>query len=73
MKRRNSSPEFIRESALLVVDQKYTVSEAAKTMDVELSTVMKWVKQLRDERQSKTPKSSTITPEQSAKEKSAAY
>ena len=64
MKRRNFSPEFKRESAQLVVDQNYTVSDAAKAMDVGLSTMTKWVKQLRDERQGKTPKASPITPEQ---------
>jgi len=48
----------------LVVDQNYTVSDAAKAMDVGLSTMTKWVKQLREERQGKTPKSSPITPEQ---------
>ncbi|WP_408064683.1 IS3 family transposase [Yersinia pseudotuberculosis] len=64
MKRRNFSPEFKRESAQLVIDQNYTVSDAAKAMDVGLSTMTKWVKQLRDERQGKTPKASPITPEQ---------
>ena len=39
MKRRNFSPEFKRESAQLVVDQNYTVSDAAKAMDVGLSTI----------------------------------
>lgn len=33
-------------------------------MDVGLSTMTKWVKQLRDECQDKTPKASPITPEQ---------
>ncbi len=33
MKRRNYSPEFKRESAQLVVEQNYTVSDAAKAMD----------------------------------------
>ncbi|CCI78758.1 unnamed protein product [Klebsiella pneumoniae subsp. rhinoscleromatis SB3432] len=64
MKRRNFSPEFKRESAQLVVDQNYTVSDAAKAMDVGLSTMTKWVRQLREERQGKTPKASPITPEQ---------
>ncbi len=62
MKRRNFSPEFKRESAQLVVDQKYTVSDAAKAMNVGLSTMTKWVKQLREERQGKTPKFSPVTP-----------
>ena len=64
MKRRNFSPEFKRESAQLVVDQNYTVCDAAKAMDVGLSTMTEWFKQLRDERQGKTPKASPITPEQ---------
>ncbi len=58
------SPEFKRESAQLVVDQNYTASDAAKAMDVGLSTMTKWVKQLREERQGKTPKACPITPEQ---------
>lgn len=59
MKRRNFSPEFKRESAQQVVDKNYTVSDAAKAkakakaMDVGLSTMTKWVKQLHDERQRK--------------------
>jgi len=64
MKRRNFSPEFKRESAQLVVDQNYTVSDAAKAMDVGLYTMTKWIKQLREEHQGKTSKSSPIIPEQ---------
>ncbi|MCC4040972.1 IS3 family transposase [Escherichia coli] len=64
MKKRNFSAEFKRESAQLVVDQNYTVADAAKAMDVGLSTMTRWVKQLRDERQGKTLKASPITPEQ---------
>lgn len=64
MKKRNFSAEFKRESAQLVVDQNYTVADAAKAMDVGLSTMTRWVKQLRDERRGKTPKASPITPEQ---------
>lgn len=58
------SPEFKRESAQLVVAQSYTVADAAKAMDIGLSTMTRWGKQLRDERQRKTPKASSITPEQ---------
>ncbi len=47
MKRKNFSPEFKRESVQLVVEQNYTVSYAAKAMDVGLSMMTKWVKQLR--------------------------
>lgn len=62
MKRRNFSPELKRESVLLVVDQNDTVSDDAKAIDVGLSTMTTWVKQLRDERQRETPKAAPITP-----------
>ena len=35
-----------------------------KAMDVGLSTMTRWVRQLHDEHQGKTPKASPITPEQ---------
>ncbi len=63
MKKRNFSAEFKRESAQLVLDQNYTVAAAASAMDVGLSTMTRWVKQLRDERQGQN-KASPITPEQ---------
>lgn len=61
MKRRNSSAEFKCESAQLVLDQNYTIAAAASAMDVGLSTMTQWVKQLRDERQGKMPKVSPMT------------
>ena len=64
MKRRSFSAEFKRESAQLVPDQNYTVAAAASAMDVGLSTMTRWVKQLCDERHGKTPEASPITPEQ---------
>ena len=64
MKKRKFSAEFKRESTQLVVDQNYTVADAAKAMDVGLSTMARWVKLLRDELRDKTPKASPITPEQ---------
>ena len=63
-KRRIFSAEFKRESAQLVPDQNYTVADAASAMNAGLSTMTRRVKQLRDERQGKTPIASPITPEQ---------
>lgn len=63
MKRRNFSAEFKHESAQLILDQNYTVADAASAMNFGLSTMTRWVKQLCDERQDKTPKASPITPE----------
>ena len=64
MKKRNFSAEFKRESALLVVDQNYTVADAANAINIGFSTMTRWVKQLRDGRAGKAPKASPITPEQ---------
>jgi transposase-like protein len=63
MRKRNFSAEFKRESAQLVLDQNYTVATTASAMDVGLSTMTRWEKQLRDERQGKIPKASPLTPE----------
>lgn len=40
----NFISECKRESAQVVVDQHYLVSDAAKAMDAGLSTMTKWVK-----------------------------
>ncbi|CAG9435734.1 IS3 family transposase ISEc52 (plasmid) [Providencia alcalifaciens] len=64
MRRRSFCAEFKRESAQLVVDQNYTVADVVNAMNVGLSTMTRWVKQLRDERAGKTPKASPIAPEQ---------
>ncbi|OAE87207.1 transposase, partial [Vibrio cholerae] len=58
------SAEFKLEAAQLVLDQNYSVTEAAQAMNVGKSTMDKWVRQLREERQGKTPKASPMTPEQ---------
>ena len=50
------SAEFRLESAQLVLDQGYSVREAAEAMNVGKSTMDKWVRQLKDERAGKSPK-----------------
>lgn len=62
--KRNYSPEFRLEAAQLVVDQNYTVREAADAMSVGYSTMDKWVRQLRQERNGETPKATPMTPDQ---------
>jgi transposase-like protein len=58
------SPEFKRECAQLVLLHNYTQPEAAKAMNVSISALKRWIYQLRDETNGKTPKASAITPEQ---------
>ena len=62
--RRTFSPEFKLEAALLVVEQGYSVADAAQAMGIGQSTMDKWVRQLRQERNGITPKSAPMTPEQ---------
>ena len=62
--RRNFSPEFRLEAAQLVLDQHYTVADAATAMNVGKSTMDKWVRQLKEERAGKSPTASPMTPEQ---------
>ena len=52
--RRTFSPEFKLEAAQLVVDQSYSVAEAAKAMNVSKSAMDKWARQLKQERQGAT-------------------
>ncbi|WFQ81472.1 IS3 family transposase [Xenorhabdus sp. SF857] len=64
MMKRRFSPEFKLESAPLVLDQHYSIREAAKAMNVSKSAMESWVRQLKQERQGQSPKASPITPEQ---------
>ncbi len=47
---RRLSPEFKPESAQLVLDQNYSVREAAQAMNVSKSAMGSWVHQLKQER-----------------------
>lgn len=63
-KRRLLSAEFKLEAAQLVLDQKYTIAEAAQAMNVSKSALGKWVRQLKQGREGISPKASPLTPEQ---------
>lgn len=55
MSRRSFSPEFKLESARLVVDQGYSLSEACKAVGVGPTALRRWVMQLQSERQGAAP------------------
>ena len=46
-RRPNFSPEFKLESAQLVVDQNYSIRQAADAVNVSASSMEKWAKQLK--------------------------
>jgi transposase len=50
--------------AELVLNKGYSVGEAAEAMDVGNSTVDKWVRQLKQERDGVSPSASPMTPDQ---------
>jgi transposase len=63
-KRPNFTPEFTLECAQLVVDEGYSVLEASQAMNVGKSSLDKWVRQLRGERNGITSKATPLTPDQ---------
>jgi transposase len=65
MTRRKISTEFKIESASLVLDKGYTISEACDAVGIGDTAMRRWVNQLRDERQGITPVGSkALTPDQ---------
>lgn len=62
--RRQHSPEFKLEAASLVVDQGYTRRKAAEAMGVDVSSIGRWIAELRRERGGKRPAGKALTPEQ---------
>ena len=62
--RRTFSADFKLEAAQLVLDQGYTIKAASEAMGIGKSTLEYWIRQLREERQGKTPTASALTPEQ---------
>tara|TARA_B110000211_G_C14005129_1_gene520430 strand:- start:930 stop:1241 length:312 start_codon:yes stop_codon:yes gene_type:complete len=62
--RKTFDPEFRLQVAELVVDQNYSVRQASEAMNVSKSSVDKWARQLREERQGLSPKASPMTADQ---------
>ena len=58
------APEFRLEAAQLVLDQDYSIREAASAMNVGKSTMDKWVRQLKKERNGIADQPNALTPEQ---------
>jgi transposase len=64
IKRPTFTPEFRLECAQLVVDKGYSVIDASKAMGVGKSSLDKWVRQLKGERNGLTTKATPLTPDQ---------
>ena len=62
--RRTFSSEFKVDAASLVLDQGYSISEAARSLDIGDTALRRWVDQLKIERGGETPAGKALTPEQ---------
>jgi len=62
--RRRFTPEFKLEAASLVLDQGYSTTAACRALNVGLTAIRRWVRQLRDERAGITPNAAAMSPEQ---------
>lgn len=58
------SPEYRLEVALQVIDEGRSVRDVADSLGLGKSTVDKWVRQLKDERNGKLSSATPLTPEQ---------
>jgi transposase len=63
-RRRTFTAEFKLEAAQLVVEQNYSIREAASAMNVGKSTMEKWVRQLRNELNGTATHPTALTPDQ---------
>jgi transposase-like protein len=61
--RRSFTAEFKFEAASLVLDQRYSVPEASRSLDVGETVLHRWVQQLQSERSSTTSIRKALTPE----------
>lgn len=62
--RRTFSTEFKHDAANLVINQGYSVVEAARSLGVGETALRRWIIQLDSERIGRTPKSKAMTAEQ---------
>ncbi|CAH7225757.1 transposase [Vibrio coralliirubri] len=62
--RRTFSTEFKLDAASLVLDQGYSIPEAANSMGVGETALRRWVDQLKVERGGMAPTAKALTPEQ---------
>jgi transposase len=63
-RRRTFTPEFKLEAAQLVIEQNYSMREAASAMNIGKSTMEKWVRQLRSEQNGTATHPTALTPDQ---------
>jgi|GEM_PF-1413127 len=62
MSERKYTPEFKKESVLLVTEQGYSAKQAAKSVDVPYNTFIGWVKKYKQYKESAFPGKGRLRP-----------
>lgn len=65
-KRKNYTAEFKREAVRLVTEQGYSMSQAARNLDININMLRRWKNQANEQGQDAFPGKGRLLPEQEA-------
>ena len=63
-KRKNYTAEFKREAVRLVTEQGYSMSQAARNLDVNINMLRRWKRQINEQGQDAFPGKGRLLPDQ---------
>ena len=63
-KRKNYTAEFKREAVRLVTEQGYSMSQAARNLDININMLRRWKHQINEQGQNAFPGKGRLLPEQ---------
>ena len=63
-KRKNYTAEFKREAVRLVTEQGYSMSQAARNLDINLNMLRRWKRQIEEQGHSAFPGKGNLPPDQ---------
>jgi transposase len=63
-KRKNYTAEFKREAVRLVTEQGYSMSQAARNLDININMLRRWKKQINEQGQDAFPGKGRLLPDQ---------
>ena len=63
-KRKNYTAEFKREAVRLVTEQGYSMSQAARNLDININMLRRWKKQINEQGQNAFPGKGRLLPDQ---------
>ena len=63
-KRKNYTAEFKREAVRLVTEKDYSISQAARNLDININMLRRWKRQVEEQDQNVFPGKGRLLPEQ---------